>query len=103
MRPWCVLLVVLLSGAQAAQALPPRHPAAARIGDPYTIDPVTFRIWAFCDQKPSCIQKQHQGIQMFLGEITREPRPTMEAIHRCTERATKKTFTDWPAAARCLR
>jgi len=103
LRKWCALVLFCISAAGAAQAGPPPRPPASKAGEPYRIDPVTYRIWAYCKQKPRCIQKQHQGIQLFLAEITKEPRPSMDEIHRCTQRATKRTFTDWPAAARCLR
>lgn len=103
MRKLCALLLLCVFGVEAAQSQPVRRPASARVGEPYMIDPVTYRIWSYCKQDPRCIRKQHQGIQIFLSEITKEPRPSMGEIHRCTQRATKRTFTDWPAAARCLR
>lgn len=98
MRASCVialLSVLLLQSAAGA--------AQGRRGTPYVVDPVTKRIYQYCNNKPRCIAAQHKGIKTFLREITRHPRPSPARVQSCTRRATSNNLTDWTKAARCVR
>jgi hypothetical protein len=68
---------------------------------PMRADPLTLRIYEFCNSKPNCVAKQRQGVRQFLDIMTRQyvhrPRFSMPGqVH-------EKKVTDWDKAAACIR
>jgi hypothetical protein len=69
---------------------------------PMRADPLTLRIYEFCNSRPNCVAKQRQGVRQFLDVMTRQ------YVHRakvqgCLNKSTKKKVTDWDKAAACMR
>ena len=72
------------------------------VQSPMRADPLSQRIYQFCNSKPACVAKQRQGVRQFLDIMTRKyvPRPKVQA---CLDKSTRKKVTDWDKAAACMR
>ena len=69
---------------------------------PLRADPLSLRIYQFCNSKPACVSKQRQGVRQFLDIMTHKYVPRAR-VQQCLDKSTKKKITDWDKAAACMR